>query len=90
MAAIRVRRISGRLTKALASAPSLKVSANCFLASSEDRSGCRSSAISTFGITCRTQTVAPTPSSRKASAIVLPRARLSFWTALTEWSLKMK
>ena len=81
MAAISVRRSSGRLTNWLASVPSLNDSANASRSASLEASGLRSSVCSTFGITLRTQMTAPVPSARNATDMDRPSARLDRSTA---------
>ena len=76
VAAISVRRSSGRLTNWLASAPSLNVSANASRSASDEASGWRSSVSSTSGMIDRTQITAPTPRARNATDMETPRARL--------------
>jgi hypothetical protein len=84
LAAISVRRSSGRLTKPLASAPSVNVLVNASRSGSPEASTWRSSTCSTSGMMLRTQMVAPTPTARKATDMDRPRARLDRSVASTE------
>ena len=84
VAAISVRRSSGRFTNWLASAPSSKVSLNASRSAGSDASGCRCSVSSTSGMMYRTQIAAPTARARNASDMDRPRARLERSTASTE------
>src|ERR1700733_8205655 len=76
VAAISVRRSSGRFTNWLASAPSVKVSLNSARCSSVEAIGCRCSVSSTGGMMCLTQITAPTATARNATDIARPRAKL--------------